>query len=195
MYNLLSMPDKEQFKSDVINASYEIIKKEGLNTLTVRKLASYLEHSASRVYKDFGSKRAIITLLSEDIASRICRRIERYQTLSTIEERFFVTIHETMLFYVEEPWAVQVIMAVRFGNLGKEVPPSHKKLTQTIRTQLIELGIGEQKLEDTFNVVRCLIVGTLSLLRDESTECEKKRAVRIVDEGMRLLIAGSKNVC
>ncbi len=188
--------EKEQFRACVIKVAYDLVKQGGLEGLTLRKLAAGLEYSTSKLYHEFGGKQDLIVLLAEDICTRQNARLQRIAKSSDPEEHLLQVAHEAVCFYVEEPWSAGVLSAIRFGGLATEVPPAFKKATENFRELVAALNFSvlstADALDDGLNVTRALMLGALSILRPDSREDEKALVVKMVDDGMRLIIAGWK---
>lgn len=188
--------EKEQFRGLVIQAAYGLIKQAGLEGLTLRKLASALEYSTSKLYHEFGSKQDIIVLLAEDICQRQNGVLEQLETGGDPEEHLLKCTHEAMLFYTNEPWSAGILAAVRFGAQGTELPPAFKTAAERSRRDVAALNLAalatSAALDEGLNVMRALMLGALSLLRPDSEESEKNLVVKIVDDGVKFIISGWK---
>lgn len=186
--------EKEQFRCLVIQTAYGLIKEEGLEGLSLRKLATALEYSTSKLYHEFGSKQDIIVLLAEDICRRQNERLQLLKRGNDPVEYFLQFTHEAMLFYTDEPWSASILSAVRFGREEMEVPPAFKEAAERTRKDVANLNLEAlstpEELDAGLNVMRALMLGALSILRPDSEDSEKNLVVKIVDDGMRVLIAG-----
>lgn len=188
--------EKEQFRGLVIQAAYGLIKQAGIEGLTLRKLASALEYSTSKLYHEFGSKQDIIVLLAEDICQRQNALLQQLGRGDDPEEHLLKFTHEAVRFYTNEPWSAGILSAVRFGGQGMDLPPAFKEAAERFRKDVSSLNLAalatSAALDEGLNVTRALMLGALSLLRPDSEESEKNLVVKIVDDGMRLIISGWK---
>ncbi len=180
--------EKEQFKSQVLGVAYKLIKEGGLDGLTLRKLAQGLEYSTTKLYHEFGSKQDLLVLLAEDVCQRQNARLETLKKLPDPEEHLLQLTHEATRFYVEEPWSAQILAFIRFGT--NAMPPSFVQAAENYKANLMALNLPAAWIEDGLNVTRALMLGALSILRTDSTPDEKNLVLKIVDNGMRLIIAG-----
>ncbi len=187
--------EKEQFKAQVLEAAYAIIRKGGLEALSLRKLASALEYSTTKLYHEFGEKEQILSLLAEDICKRQNIRLEALEKMPTAEEQFLLLTHEAICFYVQEPSSAEVLRAVRFSDMAQ--PIAFQLAARRYRAHLEALNLPklatEQALDEAIMLTRALTLGALSILHHGSDENKKKLSTKIVDDGIRLFIAGWKS--
>ena len=52
---------KEETRNNILGAAYDIVKEEGWNGLSMRKIADRIEYTAPIIYEYFSNKEAIIT--------------------------------------------------------------------------------------------------------------------------------------
>ncbi len=189
--------EKEIFRASVIQAAYALIVKNGLEGLSLRKLAEDIEYSTSKLYHEFESKQDIIHLLAEDICQRQNERLRSLKKGTDAEEYLLRFTHEAVVFYVEEPASASILAAMRFDRLGIEKPAAFKLAAENFHNSVVALHIprlsNKEALEEGLNVTRALMLGALSLLHRDSQESEKNLVVKIVDDGMKLIIAGWKS--
>ena len=183
--------EKEQFKTQVIQIAYALIKESGLEGLTLRKLAQKLDYSTTKLYHEFGSKQDLLVLLAEDVCQRQNARLETLKKLPDPEAHLLQLTHEAARFYVEEPCSAQILAVIRFGT--NTMPPSFVKAAENYKANLMALNLPAASIDDAQNVMRALMLGALSILRQDSTPDEKELVLKIVDNGMRLIIAGCRS--
>ncbi len=191
--------EKEQFTTSVIQAAYGLVKEVGLEGLSLRKLAAALSYSTSKLYHEFGSKQELLVLLAEDICRRQNMRLAKLEKNEDPEKHLLQVTREAMCFYAEQPWAAGILAAVRFNSSDKtEVSPAFKIAAEYYRSCVVALNLSalstSETLEEGLNVTRVLMLGALSILRSDSEETTKELVVKIVDDGMRLIIAGWKSL-
>lgn len=192
---------KAEFKISVIEAAYALVKKNGLEGLSLRKLTAALSYSTTKVYYEFGSKQDLLLLLAEDICIRQNERIANLKKTDDNDPELHLlkVTHEAMRFYAQEPWAAGILAAVRFNSRDKlEGLPAFSAAADYYRQCVKALNIpalsSPKNLEEGLNVTRILMLGALSILRPDSEEHTKDVAIKIVDDGMRLIIAGWKSL-
>ena len=184
--------EKEEFKAQVIKVASSLIKQEGLEGLSLRKLAKGLEYSTTKLYQEFGNKQDLIVFLAEDICQRQNKRLQSVMGSENPEEYILTITHEATCFYTEEPWSAQILAAVRFEEMP--MPPSFKLASDISRNNFRALNLSEKTLDDLQNVTRSLMLGALSILRPNSKKSEKELVIKIIDDGMRLILAGVKSL-
>jgi AcrR family transcriptional regulator len=59
--------DKDTLRSRIVEAAKEIIKEEGHDALTIRKISTRIEYSPMALYNHFKDKRAILLALAHDV--------------------------------------------------------------------------------------------------------------------------------
>jgi|GEM_PF-5358897 len=189
--------EKEQFRVSVIQVAYELVKQAGLEGLSLRKLATGLEYSTSKIYQEFKGKQDLIILLAEDICQRQNERLQSLQQEVNAEKHLLQFTHQAVCFYAEEPWSAGVLSAIRFKGQPNEMPPAFKKAAENFRNCVEALNLSvlatAEGLNEGLNVTRALMLGALSILRPDSTETEKALVIKIVDNGMQLIVAGWKS--
>lgn len=175
-----------------------MIKEAGIEGLTLRKLASALDYSTTKLYHEYGGKDELILILAEDISQRQNDLLEGIKKGANAEEHLLRVIHEATKFYTNEPWSAQILAAVRFTFKASEMPPAFVKATENYRNWLVALNLSalstKEALDYGMYVTRFLSLGALSTLRPDSKKSEKDLVINIVDEGMRLIVAGWKSL-
>lgn len=188
--------EKEQFRASVIRVAYDLVKEAGLEGLSLRKLAAGLEYSTSKLYHEFKCKQGLIVLLAEDICQRQNERLQSIKKRGDAEEHLLQFTHEAVCFYADEPWSAGILSAIRFGGEAAEIPPAFKTAAENFRNCVSALNLSAlsrvSALDEGLNVTRALMLGALSILRPTSTKSEKALVVKIVDDGMRLIVSGWK---
>ncbi|MBS0628816.1 MAG: TetR/AcrR family transcriptional regulator [Verrucomicrobia bacterium] len=190
--------EKERFKGEVLRVAYDLLKEGGLEGLTLRKLATGLEYSTTKLYHEFGGKQELIGLLAEDICERQNRRIEKIKKDADPEKHLLRVTREASVFYTEEPWSAGILAIVRFGGENIPMPPAFIEAAKRFRSCVDALNIPALKsgaaLDEGLNVTRALMLGALSILHPDSSEKEKLLVIKIIDDGMRLIIAGWRSL-
>lgn len=78
--------EKEEMRSLIVNTAGEIIKEEGIDNLSIRKIAARIEYSPAIIYHYFQDKDEIINLLMRDGYMKILRELSGVRTSPTDPE-------------------------------------------------------------------------------------------------------------
>lgn len=68
---------KAQNRADLIKAAHDLVRDEGYDGLTIRKLAERAGYATMSVYSYFPDKHAILLALAQDAFAELARRMER----------------------------------------------------------------------------------------------------------------------
>ncbi|HEX4184149.1 MAG TPA: TetR/AcrR family transcriptional regulator [Caulobacteraceae bacterium] len=110
---------KEERRRRIITAARDLIRETGDAGLSMRAIASRAQVSLSTPYNLFGSKRAILIAVLEDIRE-FHERFSRLRRTSAIE-RIFQALRLSIGFYVEDPDFYRTLWTGMFDLSGKEV--------------------------------------------------------------------------
>lgn len=89
-------------RAELVAAAHAIVKDEGYEALTIRKLAERVGLATMSVYSYFADKQAILTAVAEDTFETLARRIERKEPPDPIEA-LRVGLREYAVFGLENP--------------------------------------------------------------------------------------------
>jgi AcrR family transcriptional regulator len=110
---------KEERRRRIITAARDLIRETGDTGLSMRAIAARAQVSLSTPYNLFGSKRAIVVAVLEDIRE-FHERFSRLKTSSSVE-RIFQALELSIGFYVEDPDFYRTLWTGVFDMSGKEV--------------------------------------------------------------------------
>ncbi|MCV3243006.1 TetR/AcrR family transcriptional regulator [Mesorhizobium sp. ZC-5] len=68
---------KAELRSELVAAAHALVKDEGYEGLTIRKLAKRVGYAPMSVYSYFADKQDILLALAEDVFEQLARRAER----------------------------------------------------------------------------------------------------------------------
>lgn len=68
---------KAQNRADLIKAAHDLVREEGYESLTIRKLAERAGYATMSVYSYFPDKHAILLEIAQDAFTELARRMER----------------------------------------------------------------------------------------------------------------------
>jgi AcrR family transcriptional regulator len=110
---------KEERRRRIITAARDLIRETGEPGLSMRAIAARANVSLSTPYNLFGSKRAIVVAVLEDIRE-FYERFARLRRTDAIE-RIFQALSLSIGFYVEDPDFYRTLWTGVFDTSGKEV--------------------------------------------------------------------------
>jgi AcrR family transcriptional regulator len=76
---------KAVFRSELVAAAHALVKEEGYEGLTIRKLAKRVGYAPMSVYSYFADKQDILLALAQDVFEQLARRAERNQPADPLE--------------------------------------------------------------------------------------------------------------
>jgi AcrR family transcriptional regulator len=76
---------KEEQRRELINAAHQLIREEGYEGLTIRKLANRAGYATMSVYSYFADKHAILVALAEDQFEILAKRLRKDVTADPID--------------------------------------------------------------------------------------------------------------
>ncbi|KAF2511450.1 TetR/AcrR family transcriptional regulator [Flavobacterium zhairuonense] len=68
---------KEETRSNILGAAYDIVKEDGWNGLSMRKIADRIEYTAPIIYEYFSNKDAILTELTGQGFIKLAKELEK----------------------------------------------------------------------------------------------------------------------
>lgn len=110
---------KEERRARIIAAARDLIRETGDAGLSMRAIAARANVSLSTPYNLFGSKRAIVVAVLEDIRE-FHERFARLRPADAVE-RIFQALAMSIRFYVEDPDFYRTLWTGVFDMSGKEV--------------------------------------------------------------------------
>lgn len=119
---------KAEIRGELIEAAHALVKDEGYEGLTIRKLAARVGYAPMSVYSYFPDKHAILFALAQDAFAILAKRMER-ETPADPLEALHKLMHEYAAFGFENPNEYRtVFMAGGSGGLHIDEPEGiHKE--------------------------------------------------------------------
>ena len=174
--------EKDERKKQILEATIQIIKEEGLDNLSIRKIAQKIEYSPAVVYHYFKNKEDI---LEHTIHQQYVSLVQGMQALTEIEDPE-VLIAELGRKYInwalENPELYKAIMlnsspnvlknsSVLFKGVARE-RPAIGLLVETLN----KIGIyNEEKAESTAQLIWATTFGLIIRMITENTDEEHRQ--------------------
>jgi AcrR family transcriptional regulator len=117
------MSRREEAKAErrrrIVTAARDLIRETGDTGLSMRAIAARAQVSLSTPYNLFGSKRAIVLAVLEDIQD-FHERFGRNRAISAVD-RIFQALELSISYYVQDPDFYRILWTGVFDMSGKEV--------------------------------------------------------------------------
>jgi len=110
---------KEERRRRIITAARDLIRETGDTGLSMRAIAARAQVSLSTPYNLFGSKRAIVVAVLEDIRE-FHEHFAKLRSVNAVE-RLFQALSMSIRYYVEDPDFYRTLWTGLFDMSGKEV--------------------------------------------------------------------------
>ena len=110
---------KEERRHRIVTAARDLIRETGDAGVSMRAIANRADVSLSTPYNLFGSKRAIVLAVLEDIRE-FTERFARLRSANAIE-RIFQVLSMSIRYYVDDPDFYRALWTGVFDLSGKEV--------------------------------------------------------------------------
>ncbi len=144
--------NKDKVYNGILNSAMEIIKNEGLEALSVRKIADKIEYSATVIYSYFFNKEAILIELSRKGFASLVDCVKRSLNELTDPK---VRMETLMLAHVRfakkesELYQLMYTVGIHDGNI-EHTFPALKDIRNIFRKELSNLTIDGSIDDDTF---------------------------------------------
>lgn len=145
--------EKEQRKSEILDAARKVFSEKGLHTATMEKIASEAELSPGTLYLYFKNKEELHTSLSIEILKRLVKQVHKVVKLNiSVEEKIekfmdvFIEIYDydsnilINLFHLQSGETLMNLSDDVLKEIKKYSTQSHRAIVDVIR-QGIEQGI------------------------------------------------------
>lgn len=192
--------DKEIIRKKIIDATSEILVKDGYENLSIRKIASKIEYSPGIIYHYFKDKAEILTSVVEEGYGRILKTLGQVPVDIENPEK---TIEQGLRYYIELMLETpQQFRAVLMSNIeaiqGKvnmleEGVSKERKSIQRL-CNLVDIGIEKGKFRNmdaelTAQIIWTSTHGLLSRLILEKNITQHQRE-RLITHHFEILING-----
>lgn len=193
--------ERENKRELIIQAAEDIMLSEGIQAISIRKIASKLEYSPALVYHYFQDKEDIINHVVRQSYKRILESLHSSFHDHAAPEQNLVQglkayIHTTLSY----PEAYQYIMLSESPEVLEhtsvlEEGVSHKKEAFGLLCEKLKLlgdnkSIDEQILELKAQAVWTAVFGLILRLKVEAKRISKEQKNKLIDQQIELLVAG-----
>jgi AcrR family transcriptional regulator len=113
---------KADIRAELVAAAHGLVKEEGYEGLTIRKLAQRVGYAPMSVYSYFPDKHAILFALAQDAFEILARRM-RARTSDDPREALCAVMHEYVDFALENPDEYRIVFMTRDPALPEGADP------------------------------------------------------------------------
>jgi AcrR family transcriptional regulator len=169
---------KEATRSSILDASLQIMKEEGWDALSMRKIADKIEYTAPVIYEYFANKDAILLELARKGFLLLAREVLRAKELhadpvSQLEKMW--QAYWKFAFDEQELYRVMFGVGAKCCNLVEKLPEGElaASMIKTVIHQLIGSDTAKQdEIETTYYAFWSLTHGLVSLnmVRDQNPD-------------------------
>ncbi|MFC4811492.1 TetR/AcrR family transcriptional regulator [Paenibacillus sp. GCM10023250] len=174
------MPPKAEItKESVLNAAFDLVREEGLEGLTTRRVARRLNCSTQPIYSVYGSMEAV----KADVFDRAVRfalaRIETYENANN--EPVMNMAIGCLLFAKHEKRLFRAIFLSEYGAYD------NNKLYEAMRAAFLQLdgrfgGMEEARLRRLFLKLAMFWIGMGAMINAGALELDVEEATKMIEE-------------
>ena len=151
---------KAEVRKHILEAAMNIVKNEGCESLSIRKIADSIEYTAPIIYSYFLNKEAVLIELSKHGFTMLINCIQRQLTgITDPKERMEVMLMGYLQFARQESELYQLMYTVGTGvaDVGK-VFPALATFINLFREEMQKLVKGDTLSEESFrcNYLVCI---------------------------------------
>jgi AcrR family transcriptional regulator len=167
--NMNQKTDMPITQGRIISASWDLLRTEGIENFTMRKLAQHLDIKAASLYWHFKSKQHIFQVLANEVSKEILLSAQKEGDWKEQLHKFGNNFRVQLIKY---PCSAQLLM---------QTPPSGSEYLTLINSMLLIIEPLPLSDRDKFSSIACLMNYILSFELD-GYECEKIN-IAIKNEG------------
>jgi len=153
---------KAKVRMDILKAALFIIKTEGCQSLSMRKLAESIEYAVPVIYEHFQNKEAILIELCKQGYAVLIKKINRYcKGIVSPREKLEMIINTLWEFAIEEQELYQLMYSVGIGlNNVKQTFPEVSIFRKLVKDEIRTLPTRGKLAED---MLQCKYITFISV--------------------------------
>lgn len=162
----LKAQHKKQMRQSILDAASTIIVEEGIENLTIRKIATAISYSVPMVYEYFLNKESLLKELKKEWLKGMQERVQSIYVqiedpklaLEKIAVAYFEFAKENSAFY-------RAVMGHEFGPMDDfhEIRILRMTLKELIQKMFGDEQVSVRVLEDQVDLLRSILHGVVSL--------------------------------
>lgn len=192
--------EKDEHRELILNAANEIIRKEGLEKLSIRKIAAKIEYSPAIIYHYFHDKEDIINIIMKKSYEKIIAVLSSSENSNyTPEDKIRHSLRKYIYLALEMPEEYKTILlnsspkvlentSVLFKGAALE-RTAFGILYQDLKDIYIDKNIDDNVIELTAQVIWTSTFGLILRLIVEKNVSKEQRKI-IIDHHIKLIVDG-----
>lgn len=184
-------PVRKYSKEDIVNISYEIVKKEGLEGLNARKIASKLNSSVQPIFHNFKNMEEVEILVKEKI-------FKEYKTIiseATDKEKPYLA---KGMAYIKFAKDYPEFFKILFMNNEKLTPEKFLERDEESSKNVLESGIkvfdlSTKERKEVYLKSWIFAHGIACLVITKTIKYDEKRLKETLGSAVRQIVYGLKN--
>jgi len=190
---------KEKIKKDILIAAMDIVKKQGCQSLSMRKIADTIEYSAPVIYSYFLNKEAVEIELAKQAYDNFNNYIaDRVLPVTGAEERFKMIGIAFLEFTSKEKELYQLILSTGMGTKDVLIVfPGVSTFMLTIRNAMDDLINGKKMSNEIFQAKYltfvALIMG-LAFLNNFFKNIQQETNDTVIEDALSGIISSLKKI-
>jgi AcrR family transcriptional regulator len=186
---------KDQVRRLILDVAAEIIVNEGVDKLTIRKIATAIDYSVPTIYEHFLNKESLLRELQKEWLKKMQEVVQLIHAkeqnpvvaLELIAETYFVFAGENPAFY-------KAVMGMDSGKMDDnplfpEIYSLRAILKDLIQGALQGKMLSQSEVEDKVDLFRCHLHGIVSLMLVNKIKGGPERAKALLNIGTADFIA------
>lgn len=188
--------EKDAFRKLIIATAHELLAMHGLKGLTMRALAQTIEYSQSKIYEFFKNKDQLCEVVCEELCEKLLAIVKTIP--KDVEPSKYLTelIMKVMEFHADYPHSEELFTLVCFGPKRFKIPKAYQEMEVYPIAAVKNLNSPYIQTEDevliALDIIRCFKIGIATLMASETSIQGKKRAYRMTENIIKVLLRGWK---
>lgn len=188
--------EKEAFRKLIIATAHDLLATHGLKGLTMRALAQTIEYSQSKIYEFFKNKDQLCEVICEELCEILLAIVKTIPR--DIEPSKYLTelIMKVMEFHADFPHSEELFTLVCFGPQRFKIPKAYLEMEVYPIEAVKNLNSPYIQTDDevliALDIIRCFKIGIATLMASETSVLGKKRAYRMTENIIKVLLRGWK---
>lgn len=188
--------EKEAFRKLIIATAHDLLAIHGLKGLTMRALAQTIEYSQSKIYEFFKNKDQLCEVVCEELCEKLLAIVKEIPTDVEPTQYLAELIMKVMEFHADFPHSEELFTLVCFGPQRFKIPKAYKEMEVYPIKAVKNLNSPYIQTEDevliALDIIRCFKIGIATLMASETSVQGKKRAYRMTENVIKVLLRGWK---
>lgn len=184
--------EKEQLRNKIQKAAVKIIIEEGFDKLSMRKIASDIDYTATTIYSYFENKDAIIQSIANDTYLAVVKNIlivfeenkrrDFYSRLELIIRTFINTM-------IHEPETIRAVLQSSYNMFEENEEDADQELLNRFLEECANEGVITYYNANTKLLLIVSILGFISFIANARIDNSKERDL-LIDDFVRVTMSG-----